>query len=192
MRRWLYFPILGLRVFRRPWAVVTEDVRWWCECLGEPYRGIESFFVRVRMPEFRSLLYYRLRHGGAGARIAARVTSIFYRPEPTCHIWTDDIGEGLYIAHGVATVIAAKRIGRHCWINQQTTIGYSDSGEGPILEDGVRVYCGAKVLGPITIGRNTRIGANAVVLKDAPPDCVLVGVPARIVRRNGVRVDEPL
>ena len=192
MRRMLYLPVLGLRVFRRPWAVVTEDVRWWCECLGEPYRGTDSFFAQFRKPEFRNLLYHRLRRAGPGARMAARVASIIYRPEPTCRLWTDDIGEGLYIAHGVATMIGVKKVGRHCWVNQQISIGYSDSGEGPILEDGVRVYCGAKVLGAITIGRNTRIGANAVVLKDAPPDCVLAGVPARIIRRNGVRVDEPL
>jgi serine O-acetyltransferase len=192
MRRLFYVPVLGLKVFRRPWAVVTEDVRWWCACLGEPYRGTDSFFAQFRKPEFRNLLYHRLRHAGPGARMAARLTSIFYRPEPTCRLWTDDIGEGLYIAHGVATMIGAKKIGRHCWVNQQISIGYSDSGEGPVLEDGVRVYCGAKVLGAITIGRNTRIGANAVVLKSAPPDCVLAGVPARIIRRNGVRVDEPL
>lgn len=192
MRGLLYFPILGFAMFRRPWAMIIEDVRWWCECLGLPYRGTTSLFEQFRKREFRNLFYHRLSHAGAASRLGARVTSLFYRPEATCHLWTAEIGEGLYIAHGVATIIAAKRIGRRCWVNQQITVGYTDDGQGPVLEDGVRVYCGAKVLGAITIGRNTRIGANAVVLKNAPPDCVLAGVPARIIRRNGVRVDESL
>jgi serine O-acetyltransferase len=192
MRRLLYSPVLVLALFRGPWAIVIEDVRWWCECLGSPYLGLTSFFQQFQKPEFRSLFYHRLRHGNGASRMAARIASIFYRPEPTCRLWTDDIGPGLYIAHGIATMIGARKIGRHCWLNQQISVGYSDRGEGPILEDGVRIYAGAKVLGPITIGRNTRIGANAVVLKDSPPDCVLAGVPARIIRRNGQRVDEPL
>jgi serine O-acetyltransferase len=192
MRRLFYFPILGFAMYRRPWAIATEDVRWWCECLGLPYRGTGSLLEQFGKREFRNLFYYRLAHGGVIAHLSARVASLFYPPEATCHLWTEDIGEGLYIAHGVATIIAARKVGRRCWVNQQVTVGYTDSGEGPVLEDGVRVYCGAKVLGPITIGRNTRIGANAVVLKDAPPDCVLAGVPARIIRRSGVRVDEPL
>lgn len=192
MRRLFHLPILGFAIFRRPWAIVAIDVRWWCQCLGIPYRGTASLFDQFRKPEFRNLFYHRFSHAGRIPRICARVASIFLRPEPTCHLDTPDIGEGLYVAHGICTLVAAARIGKYCWLNQQISIGYADTAGTPVLEDGVRVYCGAKVLGAITIGRNTRIGANAVVLKDAPPDCTLVGVPARIVRRNGERVDEPL
>jgi serine O-acetyltransferase len=56
----------------------------------------------------------------------------------------------------------------------------------------VTIYAGAKVLGPIRIGHRVTIGANAVVVKDVPDDCVVVGVPAQIIRRGGVKVREPL
>ena len=61
-----------------------------------------------------------------------------------------------------------------------------------MLGDRVQVGVGARVLGGITIGDGAIIGANAVVVKDVPPNCVVAGVPARIIRRDGVRVDEPL
>ena len=121
---------------------------------------------------------------------ARRWCEVEGRPQTALYLHADEIGSGLYILHGFSTIVVARRLGRNCWINQQVTIGHLDGTGGPILEDGVRVYAGAKVLGSITIGANTRIGANAVVLKDAPPDCKLVGVPARIVKRGGERVDE--
>jgi tetrahydrodipicolinate N-succinyltransferase len=77
-------------------------------------------------------------------------------------------------------------------VNQLVVIGWTDRTRGPILGDNVSVKAGAKILGPITIGNNVTVGANAVVTKDVPANCVVAGVPARIIRRNGVRVDEPL
>lgn len=107
-------------------------------------------------------------------------------------IYTRDIGGGLIIQHGVATIIAARKIGKNGWINQQVTIGYTNDTDCPTLGDNVTVGAGAKVLGDVTVGNNVVIGANAVVVKDVPDDCVVVGVPARIVRRDGARVDKPL
>lgn len=192
MPAWVRLPLLVFAAFPAPWAIVRADARRWCEIQGRPFSGAGSVLDQLRRREFRSLFYHRMAHGGTLPRLAARLASLFYRPEGTLYLHTDEIGEGLYILHGFATIVVARRIGRNCWINQQVTIGYRDHTEGPILEDGVRVYAGAKVLGPITIGHDTRIGANAVVLKDAPPECTLVGVPARIVRRGAERVDEPL
>jgi serine O-acetyltransferase len=60
------------------------------------------------------------------------------------------------------------------------------------LGDNVRIMAGAKVIGNITIGNNSTVGANAVVVKDVPPNCTVVGVPAYIVRRDGVRTHEKL
>ena len=95
---------------------------------------------------------------------------------------TGKIGGGLFIQHGFSTYIAAESIGENCWINQQVTIGYKDNTTPPVIGNNVTITCGAKVLGPITIADNVTIGANAVVVKDLPPNSVWGGVPARRIR----------
>ena len=111
---------------------------------------------------------------------------------PTLYIYTKDIGPGLFIQHGFATIISAEKIGRNCWINQQVTIGYLNDTDTPTLGNNVVIHAGAKVLGRLRIGDNCTVGANAVVVKDIPENCTVVGVPAYIVRRDGVKVKEPL
>ncbi len=118
---------------------------------------------------------------------------VFYKEHPMLIIRKScTIGRGAFIQHGFGSVINGT-IGDNCWINQQVTIGFNaDSGCRPILGNNVRIAAGAKVLGGITVHDNVIIGANAVVVKDVLPNCVVVGVPAYIVRRNGVRVNEKL
>lgn len=72
-------------------------------------------------------------------------------------------------------------VGEHCMIMQQVTLGQTAQAGAPILESGVYVGAGAKILGNVTIGENARIGANAVVLVDVPPNATAIGVPARII-----------
>ncbi|WP_008310301.1 serine O-acetyltransferase [Leptolyngbya sp. PCC 6406] len=74
----------------------------------------------------------------------------------------------------------------------QVTLGHKDRSGRPQIGNNVRVTAGAKVLGNIHIGDNVTIGANAVVVKDVPENCVVVGIPARIIKRDGVRVDDGL
>ena len=107
----------------------------------------------------------------------------------TLYILTDKIGKGLFIQHGFATIIAAKSIGDNCWINQQVTIGFSNKTASPEINDNVTINAGAKVIGGVTVGKNSIIGANAVVVKNVPDNCTVVGVPAQIIRRNGIRVN---
>ena len=139
----------------------------------------------LRLPAFRSLYYYRLRHGNRRGRMVGRVLRRVVRGQVALHLWTSDIGPGLFIQHGFATAVSAQRIGANCWINQQVTIGYNENGEMPVIEDDVCVYAGAKILGGVHIGRGARIGANAVVIDDVPAGAVAVGVPA-VARRPGV------
>ncbi len=117
---------------------------------------------------------------------------IIFKPESTLHLRSPKIGPGFFMQHGYATSVGAYSIGKNCSVNQLVVIGWTDRTRGPILGDNVSVKAGAKILGPITIGNNVTVGANAVVTKDVPANCVVAGVPARIIRRNGVRVDEPL
>lgn len=135
--------------------------------------------------EFRNLFYYR-------TGLAGRLLAPLCRPLPTLYITTPEIGPGLYIQHGFATIISARRIGRDCWINQQVTIGYRNGTDAPTLGDRVTVNAGAKIIGRVHVGDDAKVGANAVVVKDVPARTTVVGVPARIVRRDGTRVDEPL
>ena len=101
------------------------------------------------------------------------------------------IGKGLFIDHGMGVVIGETTvIGDYCLIYQNATLGGTGKEHGkrhPTLGDHVLVGAGAKVLGPFKVGDYARIAAGAVVLNEIPDNCTAVGVPAHIVRINGVR-----
>ena len=103
------------------------------------------------------------------------------------------IGKGLFIDHGMGVVIGeTTEIGDNCTLYQDVTLGGTGKDKGkrhPTLGNNVLVGAGAKVLGPMKIGDNARIAAGAVVLEEVPANATAVGVPARIVRINGVRPD---
>ena len=122
-------------------------------------------------PEYRSLFYHRL--GWIG-----KILYPLCRPMPTLYIYTKDIGPGLFIQHGFATIISAEKIGQNCWINQQVTIGFLNDTDCPTIGNNVTIYAGAKVIGNVRVGDNSIVGANAVVVKDVPENCTVVGVPA--------------
>ena len=107
-----------------------------------------------------------------------------------------EIGTGVFIDHGSGIVIGKTAVvGDGCTLYQGVTLGGTGKDKGkrhPTLEKNVTVGSGAKVLGPFTVGENSKIAAGAVVLSAIPPDCTAVGVPARIVRRAGVRVCQDL
>jgi serine O-acetyltransferase len=105
-----------------------------------------------------------------------------------------EIGRRFFIDHGMGVVIGETSvIGDDVLLYHQVTLGGTSIDKvkrHPTLGNGVLVGMGAKILGPITIGERCMIGANAVVNKDIPPDCTVVGIPGRIVRRNGQRIHE--
>ena len=104
------------------------------------------------------------------------------------------IGKGLFIDHGMGVVIGeTAEIGNDCTLYQGVTLGGTGKDVGkrhPTLGNNVMVGAGAKVLGPITISDNCKVAANAVVLKDIPENSTAVGIPAKITRRHGRRVDD--
>ena len=120
---------------------------------------------------------------------ARRRTGIEIHPGAT-------IGKGFFIDHGMGVVIGETAvIGDNCLIYQGVTLGGTGKDKGkrhPTLGNNVMVGSGAKVLGPFTVGNNVKIAANAVVLEAIPDNCTAVGVPARIIKRDGVRVEEPV
>jgi serine O-acetyltransferase len=105
------------------------------------------------------------------------------------------IGAGLFIDHGMATVIGeTAEIGENVTLYHNVTLGgvsWEKVKRHPTLEDHVVVGAGAQILGPIRVGAHSRIGANSVVIRDVPPNSVVVGVPGRFRVLNGERVVEP-
>jgi serine O-acetyltransferase len=137
-------------------------------------------------------LTHRLHHAGhtwLARRISQhvrRATGIEIHPGAT-------IGERFFIDHGMGVVIGeTTTIGDDVTIYQGVTLGGTGKEHGkrhPTLEDFVVVGVGATVLGNIRIGRGTRVGAGAVVVSEVPPNCTVVGVPGRVVVREGRRID---
>lgn len=106
------------------------------------------------------------------------------------------ISPGCFIDHGAGVVIGETAVvGKNVIIYHQVTLGGTSRVVGkrhPTIGDGVLVGAGAKLFGPIVVGNNSQIGGGAVITKDVPPNCVVVGNPARIVRREGLQVTELL
>ena len=104
------------------------------------------------------------------------------------------IGKRFFIDHGTGVVIGEPAvIGDDVTIYQGVTLGGTGKDTGkrhPTIGNNVMIGAGAKVLGPLVIGDNSRIAAGAVVLSDIPSNSTAVGVPAKVVRRDGVRVDD--
>ena len=103
------------------------------------------------------------------------------------------IGRGVFIDHGMGVVIGeTAEVGNRCLLYQGITLGGTGKEHGkrhPTLGENVVVGAGAKVLGAITIGANTRIGAGSVVVRDVESDCTVVGIPGRVIHQSGVRIN---
>jgi len=167
--------------------VIQYDVTRWAKVEKLHYTSltIQYLYLMTYYKEFRNLFYFRIKPWSHPIKwLCPQMNTLFLR--------ATEIGKGLYIQHGFSTSVGAKKIGDNCWINQQVTIGFTNDDDCPVLEDNVTVYVGARVLGNITIGKNSIVGANAVVLKNVPENCTVAGVPACIIRRNGVKVKEKL
>ena len=148
-------------------------------------------------PGIHALLWHRVAHVlwkvhiKFLARLIAQITRMLTHIEihPAA-----EIGEGLFIDHGCGIVIGETTvIGNNCMLYQGCTLGGTGKDVGkrhPTLKDNVMVGCGAKVLGPCVIGNNVKVAANAVVLSDLPDNCTAVGVPAKVVKIDGQRVED--
>ena len=151
--------------------------------------GLEVFLLYSGL---HAVIWYRIAHwffkhhlffiARLLSQTAKWLTGIEIHPGAT-------IGKGLLIDHGSGVVIGeTAEIGDNCTIYQGVTLGGTGKDKGkrhPTLGDNVMVGSGAKILGPFKVGDNSKIAANAVVLEEIPENCTAVGVPARIVRRDG-------
>lgn len=175
--------------------LILLDAKRYCDEYGFDSGGSDLHIltkVLLFCPEFRNIFYART----ATISKTLHISSLMKLILPKYHFLsigtkTESIGGGLFVQHGNSTIIHAKSIGDNCWINQNVTIG--DSGKGiPTIGKNVRICTGAVVLGPISIGDNAVIGANATVVKDVPANCTVVPAASYIVKNNGASVRQEL
>jgi len=147
-------------------------------------------------PGLKAIRWHRRAHKlyASGHTFLARAVSQFARHHTGIEIHPGaTIGEGLFIDHGMGVVVGETAIiGNDVTIYQGVTLGGTGKERGkrhPTIEDRVVIGVGATVLGNITIGRGSKVGAGAVVVNNVPPNCTVVGVPGRVVVREGARVD---
>lgn len=155
--------------------------------------AIHSAWEVLLYPSFKVMLHYRLAHKLYEKKMyflaryisqrAVRRTGIEIHPGAV-------IGEGLFIDHGTGVIIGETTIiGNNVTLYQGVTLGGTGKEHGkrhPTIQDNVMISAGAKVLGSFTVGENSKIGAGSVVLAEVPPNCTVVGVPGRIVKRDNI------
>jgi serine O-acetyltransferase len=170
------------------WVTLRRDVQ--SALLRDP-AARSSLEIVLLYPGLHALWGYRLAHwiwqhdlklvGRLFSQLVRSLTGIEIHPAA-------QIGHGLFIDHGMGVVIGeTAEIGEDVTLYHGVTLGGTSIEKGkrhPTLGDRVVVGAGAKVLGAITIGDDTRIGANAVVVKSVPPNSVVVGVPGQIIARS--------
>ena len=157
--------------------------------------------VRLCYPGLKALRSHRIANSlfHRGHILLARVVSQRSRHRTGIEIHPGaEIGRRVFIDHGDGVVIGETTvIGDDVTIYQGVTLGGTGKDVGkrhPTIGSGVTIGAGAKVLGPITIGDHSKVGAGAIVLKDVPPECTVVGNPGRIVKKKqpetGVDLDQ--
>ncbi|MBQ8519270.1 MAG: serine O-acetyltransferase [Agathobacter sp.] len=173
-----------------------QNVKEEINIIRERDPAIHSNWEVFLYPSFKAVMMYRTAHKWYVnghyfwarwlSQKAVRKTGIEIHPGA-------QIGKGLFIDHGSGVIIGETTIiGDNCTLYQGVTLGGTGKEQGkrhPTLGNNVMVSAGAKVLGSFTIGDNCKIGAGSVVLEEVPPNCTVVGIPGRIVKR--VKTDMP-
>ena len=175
-------------------AQIREDVRSIRERDPAARTGVE---VLLLYSGLHAVIAYRISHWFFRHRLffIARFISQYAKFRTGIEIHPGaTIGKGLFIDHGMGVVIGeTTEIGDYCTLYQGVTLGGTGKEKGkrhPTLGNNVMVGAGAKILGPVRVGDNAKVGANALVLFEVPSNSTAVGVPAHVVRINGRRVEK--
>lgn len=159
--------------------------------------AIKSNMEVFLYPSFKAIMWYRVAHklymkkhyflARFISQKTARKTGIEIHPGAK-------IGKGLFIDHGHGVVIGETAVlGENVTLYQGVTLGGTGKEKGkrhPTLGDNVMVSAGAKILGSFTVGSNSKIGSGSVVVSEVPPNSTVVGVPGRVVKRDGIKLPQ--
>ena len=174
----LTFPAyLFFLYYKRRKYLIQEDFDAWVNRHKMKSSSKHEAFVKLmyRFPEYRTVLYYRMPFA------VRHFLNVFLRRRDI-KISVGELLGGAIFEHGWSTIVLAKKVGKNVMIHQNCTIGWNHGG-CPVIGDNVKIYPGAVVAGPISVGNNVIIGANCVVLKDVPDNCLCYGNPCIVIRR---------
>lgn len=174
---------------------IIKHIREEFQIIRERDPSIKSAMEVLLYPSFRVMLSYRRAHklytkghyfrARFISQRAVRKTGIEIHPGAV-------IGKGFFIDHGSGVIIGETAIvGDNVTLYQGVTLGGTGKETGkrhPTIGDNVMISAGAKIIGSFTVGENSKIGAGSVVLEEVPPNCTVVGVPGRIVKRDNIKI----
>lgn len=183
---------------KKAWVIVMgflKNIKNEIKVIRERDPAIHSDMEVFLYPSFKVMMHYRIAHklytqghyflARWVSQRGVRKTGIEIHPGA-------QIGENFFIDHGNGVIIGETAIvGNNVTLYQGVTLGGTGKEHGkrhPTIGDNVMISAGAKVLGSFTIGENSKIGAGSVVLEAVPPNCTVVGVPGRIVKRNNQKL----
>ena len=172
-----------------------KNIRNEIRVIRERDPAIHSSLEVFLYPSFKVMLHYRIAHrlyqnghfflARWISQRAVRKTGIEIHPGAV-------IGDNFFIDHGNGVIIGETAVvGNNVTLYQGVTLGGTGKEHGkrhPTIGDNVMISAGAKIIGSFKIGENSKIGAGSVVIEEVPPNCTVVGVPGRIVRRNNQKL----
>lgn len=168
------FPHLLFYFFSKNRQVIKSDMG-----------GKNNIYHLVYDKPYRNVFYYRL----------GRKHFLFSWMLPRCTYTRINqnmsIGNNFYMEHAFNTFLNAKKIGCHFRCYHNVTVGQK-GGKIPTIGNNVTISCGASVLGDVVVGDNVNIGAGCVVVNNVPDNCTVIGNPAVIVKKDGIKVRIPL
>ncbi|MGC8843108.1 MAG: serine O-acetyltransferase, partial [bacterium] len=171
---------------------MLETLRADIKAVFERDPAARNIWEVLTYPGLWAIIFHRIAHllWEANLRFLARLISQISRFLTGIEIHPGaKIGKGFFIDHGMGVVIGETTIiGNNVTLYQGVTLGGTGKERGkrhPTIDDDVVIGAEAVLLGPIYVGKGARIGAGSVVLKSVPPNCTVVGVPARVVRKEG-------
>jgi serine O-acetyltransferase len=189
--------MIGIRTVTRVARELRRDVSAAHE-RDPAARGVSSLEILAAWPGVHALLAHRVAHAlhEAGVPVAPRAIALTARAVTGIEIHpAAAVGDGLFIDHGMGVVVGeTAEVGENVTLYQGVTLGGTGFATGkrhPTVEDNVTIGSGAKLLGPIRIGHGAKIGANAVVVHDVPPNSTVVGNPGHTVRVEGRKPEGP-
>ncbi len=181
--KFFLIPHLLLYVLSKQKEEINMDIDRWATIRGmhkKKYALLLHFLAYS--PDFRTLFYFRIKS------FAVHILNLYCRKHSSFTIdVTTKIKGGVLTGHPYCTILNANLIGENFYVNHLVTIG-EVNGKRPTIGNNVSVNTGAIIIGDIFIGDNSVIGAGAVVVKSIPNNCVVVGNPARIIKKNGKRI----